>query len=90
MTKSMTKSKAKSMTKIRVFAALPLVLALMTPAAAKPLHKQANPLPGIVGREVAAPAWSAACMSDQGPSECKEPMWVYGSPAEVSRLRGAF
>ena len=35
---------------------------------------QAN---GIEGREVAAPPWSAACMTDQGPSQCGEPMWVY-------------
>jgi hypothetical protein len=34
---------------------------------------------GIGGREVAAPAWSAACMTDQGPSVCGEPMWVYGT-----------
>jgi hypothetical protein len=33
---------------------------------------------GIDGREVAAPPWSAACMTDQGPSVCGEPMWVYG------------
>jgi len=80
------------MTKIQVFAALPLMLSLMTPVAAKPLHKQASrpPAPGIVGRQIAAPPWSAACMSDHGPTECNEPMWVYGSPAEVSRYGGAF
>lgn len=80
------------MTKIRAFAALPLILSLMTPVAAKPLHKQASrpPASGIVGRQIAAPPWSAACMSDHGPTECNEPMWVYGSPAEVSRYRGAF
>jgi len=32
---------------------------------------------GIEGHEVAAPPWSAACMTDQGPSVCGEPMWVY-------------
>jgi hypothetical protein len=80
------------MTKIQIFAALPLILSLMTPVAAMPLHKQATRLsaPGIVGRQVAAPPWSAACMSDHGPTECNEPMWVYGSPAEVSSPRGAF
>ena len=31
------------------------------------------------GRQVAAPPWSAACMTDHGPSQCGEPMWVYGS-----------
>jgi hypothetical protein len=34
---------------------------------------------GIGGREVAAPPWSAACMTDQGPSVCGEPMRVYGT-----------
>jgi hypothetical protein len=34
---------------------------------------------GIGSREVAAPSWSAACMTDQGPSVCGEPMWVYGT-----------
>jgi hypothetical protein len=33
----------------------------------------------IGGREVAGPPWSAACMTDQGPSVCGEPMWVYGT-----------
>jgi hypothetical protein len=32
------------------------------------------------GRQVAAPPWSAACMTDHGPSECGEPMWIYGAP----------
>jgi hypothetical protein len=44
----------------------------------------------VVGREVAAPSWSAACMTDHGPSQCGEPMWVYGSPAYVSRYMNAF
>ena len=34
---------------------------------------------GTEGREVAAPPWSFACMNDQGPRECGEPMWVYGA-----------
>jgi hypothetical protein len=42
------------------------------------------------GREVAAPSWSAACMTDHGPTECDEPMWVYGSPRALSRYRSAF
>jgi hypothetical protein len=45
---------------------------------------------GMVGREIAAPSWSAACASDQGPRQCDEPMWVYGSRAYVSRFRNAF
>jgi hypothetical protein len=42
------------------------------------------------GREVAAPSWSAACMTDHGPTQCDEPMWVYGSPRAVARYRNAF
>jgi hypothetical protein len=30
------------------------------------------------GRQVPAPSWSFACMTDHGPSPCGEPMWVYG------------
>jgi hypothetical protein len=42
------------------------------------------------GREVAAPPWSAACMTDHGPSECGEPMWVYGSRGAYAGQRNAF
>jgi len=85
-------SKELIMTKKLVFAALPLILSLMTPVTAKalPRHTSERPTLGIVGRQVAAPPWSAACMSDHGPTECNEPMWVYGSPAEVSRYNGAY
>ena len=34
---------------------------------------------GIEGREVAAPPWSAACMTDHGPSLSGEPICVYGA-----------
>jgi len=34
---------------------------------------------GTFGREVAAPPWGAACITDQGPSQCGEPMWAYGA-----------
>jgi hypothetical protein len=44
----------------------------------------------IEGRQIAAPPWSAACMTDHGPSECGEPMWIYGSHSEIARYRNAF
>jgi hypothetical protein len=44
----------------------------------------------IEGRQIAAPPWSAACMTDHGPSECGEPMWIYGSRSEITRYRNAF
>ena len=42
------------------------------------------------GRQVAAPPWSAACMTDHGPSECVEPMWVYGGHDAIAGYRNAF
>jgi hypothetical protein len=44
----------------------------------------------IEGREVAAPPSSVACVTDQGPSQCGEPMWIYGSPDVLARYRNAF
>ena len=44
----------------------------------------------IEGRQIAAPPWSTACMTDHGPSECGEPMWIYGSRSEIARYRNAF
>ena len=55
-----------------------------------PPHTSEMQTSGMEGREVAAPPWSAACMSDQGPRQCDEPMWVYGDPATLSRYRSAF
>jgi hypothetical protein len=31
------------------------------------------------GREVAAPPWSFACMTDHGPSPCDAHVWAYGN-----------
>ena len=50
----------------------------------------ASPHSGLVGREVAAPSWSAQCSTDQGPRVCDEPVCVYGSPTDVSRYKSAF
>jgi hypothetical protein len=44
----------------------------------------------IEGREIAAPPWSFACMNDQGPQQCDEPMWVYGSPDYLAQFKNAF
>jgi hypothetical protein len=44
----------------------------------------------IKGREIIAPPWSAACMTDHGPSECGEPMWIYGNRSDIARYRNAF
>jgi hypothetical protein len=69
-----------------------LVLASLTLSAgaqARTIERNAPP-PAYAtgGREVMAPSWSAACMTDHGPSQCDEPMWVYGSRA--ARYPSAF
>jgi hypothetical protein len=70
-----------------------LALALATPATAQARMKESS-APSraneVVGREVAAPTWSSACMTDQGPSQCGEPMWVYGSRGTIARYNNAF
>jgi hypothetical protein len=71
-------------------AALLIVPSLAMAAQARTSEGTALPQAYETGREVAAPSWSAACMSDQGPRQCGEPMWVYGSPAAVARYRSAF
>jgi len=81
------------MTKASLSVASLLLLALTTsfiaPAAAKKAHavaaREGYAAAGAVGREVPAPPWSSACMNDQGPSECGEPMWIYGSPTRDAR-----
>ena len=79
---------------MHVIAALLLISSLATPTTA---HERTNQSAaraqayGIVGgREVAAPPWSAACMTDHGPSECGEPMWIYGSSDALARYGNAF
>jgi hypothetical protein len=76
-----------------ILTALLLASSLATPAAAgERLHNSGAPAQAYSreGREIAAPPWSAACMTDQGPSECGEPMWVYGSGDARTRYRNAF
>ena len=71
-------------------AALLIGPSLAMSAQARTSESTALPQAYETGREVAAPSWSAACMTDHGPSQCGEPMWVYGSPAAVARYRNAF
>jgi hypothetical protein len=76
-----------------VLAALLLAPALAMPAMLQARTYESGMPPqafATEGREVAAPPWSAACMTDHGPSQCDEPMWVYGSPSAVARYKNAF
>jgi hypothetical protein len=79
---------------MHLIAALLLISSLATPTTA---HERINKSAAraqaheiFEGREVAAPPWSAACMTDHGPSECGEPMWIYGSSDALARYRDAF
>jgi len=78
--------------KIRdLLAASLLSLAMSATAQARTNEHHALPQAfGSEGREVAAPPWSAACMTDHGPSRCDEPMWIYGSSSALARYRNAF
>ncbi|MBV8754336.1 MAG: hypothetical protein JO328_15845 [Hyphomicrobiales bacterium] len=52
---------------IRLFAAVLAALSMVSAAQA-----------ATHGRQGVAPPWSFACMTDHGPSQCDEPMWIYG------------
>jgi hypothetical protein len=74
-------------------AALLLASSLAMSATAQARTNQRSGPPqtsGIEGREVAAPPWSDACVNDQGPTQCDEPMWVYGSRDALARYKNAF
>jgi hypothetical protein len=71
-------------------AALLILLSLAMSAQARTRENTAMPQAYETGREVAAPPSSAACMTDHGPSQCDEPMWIYGSPSALARYRKAF
>ena len=60
----------KEMSKFRIFR--DVAIAAMMVATQAQAH-------GIRGREVAAPSWSAACVTDRGPSMCSEFMSLYGA-----------
>ena len=71
---------------MHVMATLLLASSLATPTMAQePTNKSGAKAQafGIEGHEIAAPPWSAACMTDQGPGDCGQPMWVYGSSGGV-------
>jgi hypothetical protein len=73
-----------------VLTALALSLAISATAQARTGESRAQPPAQETGREVAAPSWSAACMTDHGPTQCGEPMWVYGSDRALARYKSAF
>ncbi|SIO63436.1 hypothetical protein SAMN05443247_09748 [Bradyrhizobium erythrophlei] len=78
---------------LKILIALTLVASLAAPTTAQErAHKRSAraQTQAIAGREVAAPPWSTACMTDHGPSECGEPMWIYSSSGDRVTYRNAF
>jgi hypothetical protein len=70
--------------------ALLLVLSLTTPTVAQQSpqkHSTRGHASGTEGHQTVAPPWSAACMTDHGPSECGEPMWIYASSNSNTHAR---
>jgi hypothetical protein len=89
----MSRQSRNRMMNMKCFLALPLVLSLAISAAAQARTSGSRAQPqgyAYGGREVAAPPWSDACMTDHGPSQCDEPMWVYGSSRALARYKSAF
>jgi hypothetical protein len=87
------KQGSRKMKIVHVMASLLLISSLATPTTAQERAKRSSERAiahGIEGREIAAPPWSAACMTDHGPSECGEPMWIYGDSYTDPRYRNAF
>ena len=79
------------------FFATQATAAVRTNGSSNRAHAGTGPVAGsrlqgysIEGREIAAPSWSFACMNDQGPQQCDEPLWVYGSPDYLAQFRNAF
>jgi hypothetical protein len=67
------------MIKFKLFGAL---VFLSTLSLAQP------PAFGGEGRQITAPSWSFACMTDQGPTDCGEPMWIYGALEQQHARKG--
>jgi hypothetical protein len=42
---------------------------------------------GREAREIAAPSWSSACMTDQGAGDCGVSMGIYGAPEQRTPKR---
>jgi len=57
----------------KAIAALCLGLTLATAAGPASARVQG------AGYQGEAPPWSFACIKDSGPTQCGEPMWIYGN-----------
>jgi hypothetical protein len=67
-------------------ALLALVLTTMASPAQSGPHRsstaqsgphRSSPAPSARGYQGEAPPWSFACIKDSGPTDCREPMWIY-------------
>jgi hypothetical protein len=44
---------------------------------------------GNEGREIIVSPSSAGCMTDNGPTQCNEAIWIHGSPGDLVRSNGS-
>jgi hypothetical protein len=76
---------------IRSVFAFRLLLMVQSLAGATLVHAstQENDIPrqsfGNEGREIIASPSSAHCMTDNGPTQCNESIWIHGSPGDLVR-----
>ena len=75
---------------LKILTALMLVASLAAPTTAQERAHRRSARAQTQAIEAAAPPWSAACMTDHGPSECGEPVWIYGSNGDRVTYRNAF
>lgn len=63
----------------RILAALTMLSCIAAASAAQAgVHRSGAAAPGA-GYQGEAPPWSFACIKDSGPTDCREPMWIYGN-----------
>ena len=60
------------------FAALAMLSLVATASAAQAGVRRSHDA-ATDGYQGEAPPWSFACIKDNGPTECHEPMWIYGN-----------
>ena len=60
----------------KIATAVVTALVLATTASAVVSAPRGGPAAGSYQGD--APAWSFACIKDHGPTQCGEPVWIYG------------
>ena len=75
---------------MHVMASLLLVSSLATPTTAQERTHKSVTRARHTGSRAAKSQLHPGVRLAHGPSECGEPMWIYGSRSEIARYRNAF